>query len=187
MQNTELEDFCPPRIIQDNLFFFFYWVLWLTFPAHSALKSCANVPHTGAFSITVKKKPQMLQKFPLPWVWTCPAPAVDREISLLWQSLAVGVSPFLLSPWLLVWQVPAVLPVPTQTGGDGVGWEGELRNFGLAPLAQQGSQEGDVAGAKHNANMDCCFWKGGNPGATTKALLCSWDSSTVCCPWAQQN
>lgn len=48
---------------------------------------------------------------------------------------------FLLSPWLLVRQVPAVaLPIPTQTGGERVGWEGELRNSGLAPLAHRGSQ-----------------------------------------------
>lgn len=144
------------------------------------------------FSITAQKKPQMLQKFPLPWVWTCPAPALDAGISLLFVAEfgRVWQWEFPLSPLTLAAGVAGPssgLPVPTQPGGEGVGWEQELRNFGLAPLAQQGSQEGNAAGAKHNANTDCCFWKGGNPGATTKALLCSWDNSAVCCPWAQQN
>lgn len=93
MQNTDLEDFSLSRMI---LHFFLVLLLGLCFPfpAHSGVKSCASVSHAGAFSITVKKKPQMLQKFPLLWVWTCPAPAVNKGISLLWQSLAMGVSPF---------------------------------------------------------------------------------------------
>jgi len=52
-----------------------------------------------------------------------------------------GSFPFLLLPWLLARQVPAVaLLIPAQMGGERVGWEGERRNFGLAPLAHRGSQ-----------------------------------------------
>lgn len=65
----------------------------------------------------------------------------DSMNSSLVAEFGSGSLPFFLLPWPLVQQVPAVaLPVPTQTGGEGVGWEGELRNSGLAPLTQRGSQ-----------------------------------------------
>lgn len=103
-----------------------------------------------------------------------------ENISLM-AEFGSGSFPFLLLPWPPARQVPAVaLPVPTQTGGLGRGAE-EFWLGTLHVLRQPGGKEGNTVGAKHNANTDCFFWKGANPGATTEALLCCWDNSTVHC------
>lgn len=92
--------------------------------------------------------------------------------------------PFPLFPWQLVRQVG---PGPPHSCTDGWGSGGLGRGaeefwFGIpCALRQPGSKEGSAVGAKHNANTDCFFWKGGNPGATTEALLCCWDNSAVRC------
>lgn len=103
-----------------------------------------------------------------------------ENISLVTEFGSVSF-PFLLSPWPPARQVPAVaLPVPTQTGGLGRGAEEFWLGTPHVPR-QPGGKEGNAVGAKHNANTDCFFWKGAKPGATTEALLCCWDNSTVHC------
>lgn len=183
MQNTDLEDL---HLFRMSLHFFLFcsWVWCLPLSAHSGLKSCVNVPHTRAFYIKLKKKSQMLQKLLLPWVWTCPVWVVGMRIFLLWQSLGVGV----FSSLTLAAGVagPSSGPPRSHTDGWGAGGLGRGAEefwFGTPRTPRQpGGKEGNAVGAKHNANTDCFFWKGGNPGATTEALLCCWDNSTVCCP-----
>lgn len=113
MQNTDLEDFSLSRMILN--FSCSVTRFYASLSQHILLSIlCQCATHRGFF-ITVKEKPQMLQRLPLLWVWTCPAPAVDTGISLLWQSLAVGISPFF--SYLGCWcQVPAVPPCSHSAG-----------------------------------------------------------------------
>lgn len=92
--------------------------------------------------------------------------------------------PFPLFLWLLVLQVSPGPPCSHTDGwgSGGLGRGAEEFWFGIPRAPRQpGGKEGSAAGAKHNVNMDCFFWKGGNPGATTEALLCCWDNSAMCC------
>lgn len=104
-----------------------------------------------------------------------------------------GSGSFLLLPWLLVWQVPAVaLPIPTQTGGERVGWEGELRNFGLAPLAHRGSQAARRGTQSEPSTMLTRIASFGKEETQEPQLkLCFavgiTQLYTACCPQAQQN
>lgn len=108
----------------------------------AGLKSCANVHKQVHFfffyrHIILKKKSQMLQKGLLSWAWTCPAWALAMRTFLSWQSLGVGVFPFFSHLGCRrgrSQQWPSLFPHRR------VGWEGELRNFGLAPLVYRGSQ-----------------------------------------------
>lgn len=109
----------------------------------AGLKSCANVHKQVYFDfffyrqIILLKKSQMLQKGLLSWAWTCPAWAVAMRTFLSWQSLGVGVFPFfsyLGRRHGRSQQWPSLFPHRR------VGWEGELRNFGLAPFTYWGSQ-----------------------------------------------
>lgn len=133
----------PGRFVsfQDDpaFFLFCYWVRYFPLSAHSALKSCANVPHKGLLHHI--KEVTDATKVIIAIGLNLPSLSSGYENFALVVEFGSGSFPFLLLPWLLVWQIPAVaLPIPTQTGGERVGWEGELRNFGLAPLAHQGSQ-----------------------------------------------
>lgn len=141
VENTGLADRCLSRMSPH------YFVLLLgsmflfvsTLLVSSLVLMCTNKFILIFFyrQIILLKKSQMLQKGLLSWAWTCPAWAVAMRTFLSWQSLGVGVFPFfsyLGRRHGRSQQWPSLFPHRR------VGWEGELRNFGLAPFTYWGSQ-----------------------------------------------
>lgn len=172
MQNTDLEDFSLSRMILN--FSCSVTRFYASLSQHILLSSLVQMCHTQGFFHHGKGKATDATKAPIAVGLNLPSPSSGHRNFSLVAEFGSGNFPFLLLPWLLVSGPSSASLFPLSRVGK-LGWEGELSNSGLAPLS---SQEGN----EHNANVDCCFWKGANPGATTKALLCSWDYSTVCCP-----
>ena len=70
---------------------------------------------------------------------TCPLSAGRRPFPP-WGCLGAGLFPFPSSRGSWCGRSALALPIPAQTGGDRVGWEGEQRNSGLASPVHWGSQ-----------------------------------------------